>query len=105
MIGKRERLLMITYSTIIKTERLKPLIMHWLHAASVTPMLTYGSLIWWTKTTQYLVENYKTRKSAEVNLPVYYWWRKSTPTAATETMLNLRSLDIYIRRQKRLGAH
>lgn len=73
---------------------LKPKLIHWIYTAVARPILTYGCVVWWTclRKSTYLG---KFEKVQRLSCLYVTGARRSTPTRAMETMLNLIRLDIY----------
>jgi hypothetical protein len=90
--------------TFGKTWGLKLQMVHWLYTMVVRPMITYGSIIRWSKVSQ--------RQAAAKLLSIQRLAClcitgpiRSTPMAAMETLLNLPLLNIFIKGEARMGAY
>ena len=77
---------------------LKPKYMLWLFNMIIKPVMTYGSLVWWSKTNQVTIQNKlnKLQRLACLSISGAF---KTTPTLAMETMLNIQPLHIEIKRE------
>ena len=77
---------------------LKPKYMLWLFNMVIKPVLTYGSLVWWTKSNQVTIQNKlnKIQRLACLSISGAF---KTTPTLAMETVLNILPLHVDIKRE------
>nr|XP_022902690.1 uncharacterized protein LOC111415306 [Onthophagus taurus] len=78
-----------------RTWGLSPKIALWIYTAVVRPMLTYGAVVWWTRTSKSTATTALNRIQRLACLYVTGALR-STPTAAMEIMLNLPPLNLHI---------
>ena len=83
---------------------LNPKMTLWLYTRVVRPMITYGSVAWWTKTQQVgtirLLNNAQRLACLCITGAL-----KTTPTAAIEVLLNLPPLHIFIQGEARSVMH
>lgn len=78
-----------------KTWGMSPKISLWLYKAIVRPMVAYGAVAWWTKTTQ-ITCRAKLSKLQRLACTSITGAMASTPTMAIEALLNLSPLHIFI---------
>nr|XP_022911150.1 uncharacterized protein LOC111422156 [Onthophagus taurus] len=78
-----------------KTWGLSPRNALWIYTAVIRPMLTYGAVVWWSKTLQ---STSTTALNKVQRLACLYVTGalRTTPTAAMENMLNLTPLHLFI---------
>lgn len=100
--NRAEKTLILARRIQGKTWGLKPKMMHWLYTVVVRPMITYASLVWWTKTQQHsaIAELSKVQRLACLAITGAM---KTAPTAAIETLLNIPPLHIIIMAEAWMG--
>ena len=76
---------------------LQPKLIHWLYIMVVRPILTYGSLVWWTCTEKSYVQN-KLGTIQRAACVAITGAIKSTPTLALNIILNFNPLDIEVKK-------
>jgi len=79
-----------------KTWGLSPYITHWIYSAIIRPALDYGALVW----VEAVDQETNLKPLARVQrqgLVSTFGVMRSTPTAAMETLIDLRPMDIHIR--------
>ena len=102
-LNKAKMCLMRCRSLFGKTWGLKPQMVLWLYVAVIRPIVTYGAVVWWTKTQQTTTA---TRLNSLQRLACLCisGAMKSTPTAALEIILGITPLDIHIKTEARCSA-
>lgn len=74
---------------------LRPQMVHWLYMGIVRPILTYGSLVWWTAVRRTTIQSELVRVQRLACLGITGALR-TTPTAGLEIILGLQPLDLFI---------
>ena len=76
---------------------LSPKMVLWMYTAIVRPILTYGSLVWWTATDKGFVRTklYRVQRSACIGVTGAL--RSTCPSEALNTMLHTIPIDLHIR--------
>ncbi|XP_046811157.1 uncharacterized protein LOC124420850 [Lucilia cuprina] len=74
---------------------LSPNIVKWMYTAIVRPILTYGSLVWWTSTKKKFVVDqlYKVQRSACIGITGAI---RTSPSEALNTILHILPIDLHI---------
>lgn len=82
---------------------LQPRIIHWMYTAIIRPIISYGSLVWWTATEikSYLNELYKVQRLAALCTTGVM---RSAPQAGLDMILHLLPLDLFIKGSAAKGA-
>ncbi|KAL0829761.1 hypothetical protein ABMA28_003248 [Loxostege sticticalis] len=86
-----------------KTWGLSPRITRWLYTAVIRPTLTYGALVWWTRT-ELTTTKTKLQRFQRLACSAITGCMKTTPTEALELLLDLRPLDLLIKQEAMMGA-
>ncbi|CAK1599870.1 unnamed protein product [Parnassius mnemosyne] len=82
---------------------LTPKIILWLYKTVIQPMITYGSLVWWTKTNEATTIK-KLQRYQRLACMAATGCISTTPTAALEAMLELTPLHLHIQQEATLAA-
>ncbi|CAH0731007.1 unnamed protein product, partial [Brenthis ino] len=82
---------------------LSPKITMWLYTAVIRPMLTYGALVWWTRT-ELRTTITKLARFQRLALSATSGSMKTTPTAAIEVALQTTPLDLFIQQEATMAA-
>ena len=91
-------------SFVGKTWGMKPRIIHWIYTSIVRPMLTYAAFVWWprVKLRSAVAELNKLQRLAMLAIA---GCRKSTPSAALETLLDIPQLHVSIMKEAALTSY
>lgn len=94
--------LMIVKRTHGKIWGSRPNVIHWIYTTVVRPMITYASMVWWTKMQQRnaITELSKVQRLACLGITGAI---KTTSTAAMETLLDLPPLQFVIMAEAMMG--
>ncbi|CAK1594967.1 unnamed protein product [Parnassius mnemosyne] len=82
---------------------LTPKIILWLYKTVIRPMITYGALVWWTKTNEATIIK-KLQRYQRLACMAATGCMRTTPTAALEAMLELTPLHLHIQQEATLAA-
>jgi hypothetical protein len=74
---------------------------HWLYNRVIRPSIFHGTLVWWSKFRQKTIKTQLGRVQIMARLAIT-GAMKSTPTAATEVLLNLTPFDLLIMAEARM---
>ena len=85
-----------------KTWGLSPKMMYWTYNMLVKPMMTYASMVWWTKMRQPTAVNELRRVQRLACLSITGAMR-TTATAAMEVLLNLPPIETVMMGEARMG--
>lgn len=81
-----------------KTWGLKPKMIHWSYISVIRPIVTYASIVWWTKTNEITTQS-KLQKLQRLACLGITGAMCTTPTAAMEALLDLPPLHLRIKRE------
>ena len=81
---------------------LRPNVVHWLYTRVIRLSIFHGALVWWPKVMQKTTKTQLGRIQRMACLAIM-GAMKSTPTAATEVLLNLTPLDLLIMAEARMA--
>lgn len=87
-----------------KTWGLKPRMVMWIYTMIIRPLVSYGAVVWWTKTTQGTVGGKLNSIQRMASLAIT-GAMSSTPTVTLEALLDLPPLGVFIQGQARMGAY
>jgi ribonuclease HI len=86
-----------------QTWGLSPKVSMWMYRAIVRPIVTYASIIWWTKTQQVTAQTKLRQLQRQACLAVT-GAMSTTPTRSLEVILNLPPLHLFIEKEARAQA-
>lgn len=82
---------------------LSPKIILWLYSAVIRPMITYGAVVWWTRTKLVTAVN-KLQHMQRLACMATTGCMRTTPTAALEAILGLPPLHLFIQQEATMAA-
>lgn len=81
---------------------IKPEVTYWLYKTVIRPIITYGSLVWWPRTTMTTAQN-QLEKLQRLACMAITGAMRTTPTAALEVMLGLPPLHLTVQQEAALA--
>jgi len=101
VMNKASIILWTSRSMVSQTWGLQPKMVMWLYKMIVVPVISYASVVWWTKTNQITTQN-RLSKIQRTACLLITGAMHSTPTAAMEVLLNLPPLHLIIQKEARI---
>jgi ribonuclease HI len=99
-VGKAYKIFNVCRRTYGKTWGLQPRILYWIYSMMVIPLLTYGSIVWWPRTSLDTCRRTLTTLQRYACMAITGAFR-TTPTRAMESILGLKPLHLVIETEAR----
>lgn len=101
---KATKALMACKGIVGKSWGLRPRMVHWIYTAVVRPMATYASFVWWPKLEQKKAQQMLAKVQRLAILSIT-GCRRSTPSIALETILDMTPLHVFIIKEAALESY